>query len=53
MNEHVIKKQIVFKISPYDHALIKKEAKKKNMSMRGWIIYAMANEIKRNKEEIK
>jgi predicted DNA binding CopG/RHH family protein len=53
MNEHEIRKQIVFNISQHDHELIKKEAKKRGMNMRTWIIYAMANEIKRNQEEIK
>lgn len=53
MNEHEIRKQIIFNVSQYDHDLIKKEAKKRGMSMRTWIIYSMANEIKRNQEEIK
>jgi len=53
MNEHEIRKQIIFNISQHDHELIKKEAKKRGMNMRTWIIYAMANEIKKNQEEIK
>ena len=53
MNEHETRKQIIFNVSQYDHDLIKKEAKKRGMPMRTWIIYAMANEIKRTQEEIK
>jgi hypothetical protein len=53
MNEQEPRKQIIFNVSQYDHDLIKKEAKKRRMNMRTWIIYAMANEIKRNQEEIK
>lgn len=53
MNEYEPRKQIVFNISQYDHELIKKEAKKRGMQMRTWIIHAMANEIKRYQEGIK
>ena len=53
MNEHEMRKQIIFNISQSDHELIKKEAKKRGLPMRTWIIYAMANEIKRTQEEIK
>ena len=44
------RKQIVFDISAEDHELIKRTAAKNRLTMRNWIINAMACAIKKEEE---
>lgn len=47
-----VPKRIIFNISDEDHEAIKHEAAKRRVSMRHWIIDAMAERIKRDKGQL-
>ncbi len=47
-----LRKQIIFDISEEDHKLIKQMAWNNKITMRKWIIKAMAEQIKREEREL-
>lgn len=46
------RKQVIFDVSEEDHRLIKRMAMNQKMTMREWIINAMADAIKKMQEPI-